>query len=81
MPSGPPWVECSGEAGGTLVIEEFLAGEEASLFALCDGSHALEIGTAQDHKRAFDGDLGPEHRRHGRLLAGTHARRRPPSSG
>jgi phosphoribosylamine--glycine ligase len=48
-----------GEAGATLVIEEFLAGEEASLFALCDGTHALEIGTAQDHKRAFDGDLGP----------------------
>ena len=41
------------------VIEEFLDGEEASLFALCDGSTALEIGTAQDHKRAFDGDLGP----------------------
>ncbi|MGD9509293.1 MAG: phosphoribosylamine--glycine ligase [Geminicoccaceae bacterium] len=48
------------EAGdGTLVIEEFLAGEEASLFALCDGTTALEIGTAQDHKRAFDGDQGP----------------------
>ncbi len=47
----------SGE--GTLVIEEFLDGEEASLFALCDGTTALEIGTAQDHKRAFDGDLGP----------------------
>jgi phosphoribosylamine--glycine ligase len=48
-----------GEAGATLVIEEFLDGEEASLFALCDGAHALEIGTAQDHKRAFDGDRGP----------------------
>ena len=48
-----------GQAGETLVIEEFLAGEEASLFALCDGTHALEIGTAQDHKRAFDGDQGP----------------------
>ena len=47
-----------GEAGETLVIEEFLIGEEASLFALCDGTHALEIGTAQDHKRAFDGDQG-----------------------
>ncbi|MFO1048318.1 MAG: phosphoribosylamine--glycine ligase [Geminicoccaceae bacterium] len=48
------------EAGdGTLVIEEFLDGEEASLFALCDGTTALEIGTAQDHKRAFDGDQGP----------------------
>jgi phosphoribosylamine--glycine ligase len=44
---------------GVLVIEEFLEGEEASLFALCDGTTALEIGTAQDHKRAFDGDQGP----------------------
>jgi phosphoribosylamine--glycine ligase len=44
---------------GTLVIEECLVGTEASLFALCDGKTALEIGTAQDHKRAFDGDLGP----------------------
>jgi phosphoribosylamine--glycine ligase len=48
-----------GEAGATVVIEECMTGEEASLFALCDGAHALEIGTAQDHKRAFDGDLGP----------------------
>ncbi len=48
-----------GAAGATLVIEEFMAGEEASLFAICDGKTALEIGTAQDHKRAFDGDRGP----------------------
>ena len=48
-----------GAAGETLVIEECLEGEEASLFALCDGRTALEIGTAQDHKRAFDGDRGP----------------------
>jgi len=48
-----------GEAGATLVIEDFLEGEEASLFAICDGKTALEIGTAQDHKRAFDGDQGP----------------------
>ena len=54
-PSPAPWAQ----AGETLVIEEFLEGEEASLFALCDGTHALEIGTAQDHKRAFDGDRGP----------------------
>ncbi|MCB1991646.1 MAG: phosphoribosylamine--glycine ligase, partial [Geminicoccaceae bacterium] len=48
-----------GAAGATLVIEEFMAGEEASLFAICDGRTALEIGTAQDHKRAHDGDQGP----------------------
>jgi phosphoribosylamine---glycine ligase len=45
--------------GDAIVVEEFMAGEEASLFALCDGTRALEIGTAQDHKRAFDGDRGP----------------------
>jgi phosphoribosylamine--glycine ligase len=44
---------------GAIVVEEFLEGEEASLFALCDGRTALPIGTAQDHKRAFDGDQGP----------------------
>ncbi len=48
-----------GEAGARVVIEEFLEGEEASLFALCDGRTALVLGTAQDHKRAFDGDRGP----------------------
>jgi len=48
-----------GEAGAELVIEEFLRGEEASFFALCDGDTALELSTAQDHKRAFDGDEGP----------------------
>ena len=42
-----------------VVVEECLEGEEASLFALCDGADALEIGTAQDHKRAYDGDIGP----------------------
>jgi phosphoribosylamine--glycine ligase len=45
--------------GGRVVIEEFMAGEEASLFALCDGERAVLFGGAQDHKRAFDGDLGP----------------------
>ena len=42
-----------------VVIEEFLDGEEASFFALCDGETALPLATAQDHKRAFDGDKGP----------------------
>jgi phosphoribosylamine---glycine ligase len=48
-----------GEAGAEVVIEEFMQGEEASFFALCDGEHALPLATAQDHKRAFDGDKGP----------------------
>ena len=48
-----------GEAGGALVIEECLFGEEASFFALCDGTRAIPLGTAQDHKRAYDGDRGP----------------------
>jgi phosphoribosylamine--glycine ligase len=48
-----------GEAGAEVVVEEFLRGEEASFFALCDGEHALPLATAQDHKRAFDGDQGP----------------------
>jgi phosphoribosylamine---glycine ligase len=48
-----------GDAGERLVIEECLVGEEASLFALVDGEHVLEFGTAQDHKRAGEGDTGP----------------------
>jgi phosphoribosylamine--glycine ligase len=48
-----------GDAGAEVVVEEFLHGEEASFFALCDGEHALPLATAQDHKRAFDGDTGP----------------------
>lgn len=48
-----------GAAGAQIVVEEFLRGEEASFFALCDGEHALALATAQDHKRAFDGDQGP----------------------
>ena len=42
-----------------MVIEEFLDGEEASFFCLCDGATALPFGTAQDHKRVGDGDTGP----------------------
>jgi phosphoribosylamine--glycine ligase len=48
-----------GTAGQRIVIEDFLPGEEASLFALCDGETAVFLGAAQDHKRAFDGDKGP----------------------
>ena len=48
-----------GTAGQRIVIEDFLPGEEASLFALCDGETAVFFGAAQDHKRAFDGDKGP----------------------
>jgi phosphoribosylamine--glycine ligase len=48
-----------GPAGARVVIEAFMAGEEASLFALCDGETAILFGGAQDHKRAYDGDQGP----------------------
>ncbi|MCB1464804.1 MAG: phosphoribosylamine--glycine ligase [Nitratireductor sp.] len=48
-----------GEAGAEVVIEAYLEGEEASLFALCDGRTAVLFGTAQDHKRVGDGDTGP----------------------
>jgi phosphoribosylamine--glycine ligase len=48
-----------GAAGAQVVIEEFMHGEEASLFALTDGKTATLFGVAQDHKRAFDGDQGP----------------------
>ena len=48
-----------GAAGARVVIEEFMEGEEASLFALCDGKTAMLFGGAQDHKRAYDGDQGP----------------------
>ncbi|MGE4610423.1 MAG: phosphoribosylamine--glycine ligase [Paracoccaceae bacterium] len=48
-----------GAGGAEVVIEEFMEGEEASFFVLSDGVNVLPIGTAQDHKRAFDGDKGP----------------------
>lgn len=48
-----------GAAGAEVVIEEFLGGEEASFFALCDGKTALALATAQDHKRVGDNDTGP----------------------
>jgi phosphoribosylamine---glycine ligase len=48
-----------GAAGAEVVVEEFLEGEEVSVFYLCDGETALPFGTAQDHKRVGDGDTGP----------------------
>lgn len=47
-----------GAAGAELVVEEFLVGEEASFFALCDGDNILPLATAQDHKRVGEGDTG-----------------------
>ncbi len=48
-----------GAAGAEVVVEEFLEGEEVSFFALCDGSRAVALASAQDHKRVGDGDTGP----------------------
>jgi phosphoribosylamine--glycine ligase len=48
-----------GDASAKVVIEEFMHGQEASFFAISDGSTALPLIAAQDHKRAFDGDKGP----------------------
>ncbi|MBN9065231.1 MAG: phosphoribosylamine--glycine ligase, partial [Rhizobiales bacterium] len=48
-----------GGAGAEVVVEEYLEGEEASFFCLCDGTTALPFGTAQDHKRVGEGDTGP----------------------
>ena len=48
-----------GDAGAEVVIEEFMDGEEVSLFVLCDGKNIIPLGSAQDHKRAYDGDKGP----------------------
>jgi phosphoribosylamine---glycine ligase len=48
-----------GDAGTRVVLEEFMAGREASFFVLCDGEAALPLTSAQDHKRIFDGDRGP----------------------
>lgn len=48
-----------GDAGKEIVVEEFLEGEEASFFVLTDGEHVLPLAGARDHKRAFDGDKGP----------------------
>jgi phosphoribosylamine--glycine ligase len=48
-----------GAAGAEVVVEDFLDGEEASFFALCDGERAVAFASAQDHKRVGDGDTGP----------------------
>jgi len=48
-----------GDASAEIVVEEFMEGEEASFFVLCDGENLLPIGTAQDHKRVGEGDTGP----------------------
>jgi phosphoribosylamine--glycine ligase len=48
-----------GAAGSSVVIEEKLIGEEASFFAICDGKRAVPLASARDHKRAYDGDAGP----------------------
>ena len=48
-----------GESGASVVIEEFMEGEEASFFALCDGEVAVPFAAAQDHKAVYDGDKGP----------------------
>lgn len=47
-----------GEAGKTVVVEEFMTGQEASVFAVCDGHSFVTLAAAQDHKRVFDGDQG-----------------------
>ena len=48
-----------GEAGQTILVEDFLDGEEVSFFALCDGARAMEFASAQDHKRVGEGERGP----------------------
>src|SRR5690242_847603 len=52
-------VRAFGESGASVVIEEYLEGEEVSLLALCDGASAVLLGSAQDHKRVGEGDTGP----------------------
>src|SRR5712664_653989 len=54
-PVGADMIAAQAELGSQLVVEEFLAGEEASFFVLSDGEHALPLASAQDHKRVLDG--------------------------
>jgi len=56
-----------GSAGARVVIEEFLAGEEASFMVMVDGEHVLTLATSQDHKRLLDGTTA-QYRWHGRLF-------------
>ena len=58
-----------GAAGNTIVIEEFLQGEEVSFIVVASDQQVIALATSQDHKRRDDGDQGPEYRRHGRLFA------------
>lgn len=60
-----------GESGAKVVIEEFLAGEEFSLLAFVKDEAVYPMVIAQDHKRAFDGDLGTEYRRYGGIHTST----------
>ena len=53
------FADSGGDANHRVVIEQFMQGEEASFICLCDGVHALPFASSQDHKRIFDGDLGP----------------------
>ena len=57
-----------GVAEQQVVIEEFLEGEEVSFLCLTDGKHVAPLAPAQDHKRIGEGDMGPEHGRHGGVL-------------
>ena len=57
-----------GTAGNKMVIEEFMTGREVSVLSFVDGKTIQIMTSAQDHKRAKDGDQGLEHRRHGQLF-------------
>jgi phosphoribosylamine--glycine ligase len=59
MFSGSKLGDAAGTESARVVIEEFMAGEEASFICMCDGVHALPFASSQDHKRIFDGDEGP----------------------